>query len=488
MAAQGFRGLPAIDIDGYNGPSWWPLSEIAEARRNPGLRRVAFAWVLINIACVLTGVLNVRWGWNAIPVAIGPLRFDLTIWPPLVLSLLCAVWLGPLWGIVPAYLANFASSVSSGISWPVGALFSLAGAIEIAIFWGSMVTLNISPDLRRFRDFARFVAVALVAPTTSSLAVIIWNTANGLDFLAGQSTWRGWVLGDLVQTLLVAAPLLHWLGRPVRGLVDRQFPTSPRQSLTYTRAAILSFSVFTLMGVLVFVGIGMLQSSLDIDPRTRTTRGELLAPRLFEVEFFLVLLVVASIVATGVFSTALARMGERQRTLAYRESLTGCFNRRAFHELFQREADRSRRLGQGLSLAFLDVDHFKAMNDERGHETGDRLLQQLALRVQSVVRETDLLFRWGGEEFVILLPHTSPQDARALAERVREAVADRPFLGAELHPAVPMTVSLGTAGSAEYPRGGRGPAGPGRCRVLRGQAAGTQSRGGGAGRSGLIYL
>ncbi len=384
-------------------------------------------------------------------MAIGPLRFDLTIWPPLVLSLLCAVWLGPLWGIVPAYLANLASSVSSGISWPVGALFSLAGAIEIAIFWGSMVTLNISPDLRRFRDLARFTAVALVAPTTSSLAVIIWNTANGLDFLAGQSTWRGWVLGDLAQTLLVAAPLLHWLGRPVRSLVDRVFPTSPRQSLTYTRAAVLSFSVFTMMGVLVFVGIGMLQSSLDIDPRTRTTRGELLAPRLFEVEFFLVLLVVASIVATGVFSTALAQMGERQRTLAYRESLTGCFNRRAFHELFQREADRSRRLGQGLSLAFLDVDHFKAMNDERGHETGDRLLQQLALRVQGVVRETDLLFRWGGEEFVILLPHTSPQDARALAERVRVAVAERPFLGAELHPAVPMTVSLGTAGSAEYP-------------------------------------
>ena len=451
MAGQGFRGLPAIDEDGYQGPSWWPLSQLADARHLPGVRRIAAAWIAVNVVSIVTGILNVTWGWNAIPVAIGPLRFDLTIYPPLVLSLACAVWLGPLWGIVPAYLANFASSVSSGIPWPVGALFSLAGAIEIAIFWGSMVTLNISPDLRRFRDFVRFAAVSLVAPTTSSLAVIIWNTANGLDFLAGQSIWRGWVLGDLAQTLLVAAPMLHWLGRPVRSLVDRHFPSSPRQSLTYTRAAALSFSVFTLMGVLVLVGIGMLQSSLDIDPTTRTARGELLAPRLFEVEFFLVLLAVASIVATGVFSTALARMGERQRSLAYRESLTGCFNRRAFEELFQREADRSRRLGQGLSLAFLDVDHFKAVNDERGHETGDRLLQQLALRVQGVVRETDLLFRWGGEEFVILLPHTSPQDALALAERVRVAVAERPFLGAEYHPPVQMTVSLGTAGTDQYP-------------------------------------
>ena len=156
-------------------------------------------------------------------MAIGPLRIELTFYPPLVLSLLCAVWLGPTWGIVPAYLANLASALSSGIDWPLAALFSLlaalfalAGAIEIAIFWGSMVTLNISPDLRRLRDFFRFAAVALVAPTTSSLAVIIWNTAHGLDFRAGQRTWRGWVLGDLVQALLVVAPVLHWPGRPSR--------------------------------------------------------------------------------------------------------------------------------------------------------------------------------------------------------------------------------------------------------------------------------
>jgi diguanylate cyclase (GGDEF)-like protein len=293
--------------------------------------------------------------------------------------------------------------------------------------------------------------VSLVAPTTASLAVIIWNTAHRLDFLAGQGTWRGWVAGDLALSLMVVAPLLRFAGPPARGYVDRHFPTSPRQSVTYTRAALLAFGIFSLMGVLVFVGLGLLQSSLHIDPLTRNTRGELLAPRLFEAQFFLGLLVIALIVATGVFSTALARMGERQRNLAYRESLTGCFNRRAFPELFQREADRSRRLGQGISVVFLDLDHFKAVNDEQGHETGDRLLQQLALRIQSVVRETDLLFRWGGEEFVILLSHTAPADAPALAERVRAAVAERPFLGTEVHPPVSVTVSLGTAGTDHYP-------------------------------------
>jgi diguanylate cyclase (GGDEF)-like protein len=367
------------------------------------------------------------------------------------LSLVCAVWLGPMWGIVPIYLANLGSSLWSGIGWPLALLFSLAGAIETAIFWGSMVTLNISPDLRKGKDLIRFAAVSLVAATTSSLAVVIWNSAHGLDFGEGQKVWRGWVIGDIAQTLLVVAPLLRFAGPTVRGFIDRHFEASPHQSVTYTRTAIIAFCVFVLMGLLVFVGIGMLTRSLDIDPATRTANGELLKPRLFEIQFFLILLVVALIVATGAFSTALARMGERQKSLAHRESLTGCFNRRAFYELFEREADRSRRLGEGLSLVFLDIDHFKVVNDHRGHETGDRLLQQLALRVQGVVRETDLLFRWGGEEFVLILAHTGPEDAPAMAERIRAAVAERPFLAHEGGGPVPITVSLGTAGTVSYP-------------------------------------
>jgi len=448
---RAFRGLLAIDDDGYTGPSWWPLSHLAQATKSRGMRVVALAWLAINVVSVLTGILNVELGWNGIPARIGPLEIDLTVYPPLALSLASAVWLGPLWGIVPIYLANLASSVWSGIPWPLAILFSFAGAIETAIFWGSMVTLNISPDLRRGRDLLRFTAVSLVAATTSSLAVVIWNTAHGLDFGSGQKVWRGWVIGDFAQTLLVVAPLLRFAGPPVRAFIDRHFEASPHQSVTYTRTAVIAFCVFVLMGVLVFVGIGMLQGSLDIDPMTKTVNGELLKPRLFEIQFFLSLLVVALIVATGAFSTALARMGERQKNLAHRESLTGCFNRRAFYELFDREADRSRRLGHGLSLVFLDLDHFKEVNDDRGHETGDRLLQQLALRIQGVVRETDLLFRWGGEEFVLILSHTSPEDAPAMAERIRAAVAERPFLTHEPGSPVHITVSLGTAGTLDYP-------------------------------------
>jgi diguanylate cyclase (GGDEF)-like protein len=168
-------------------------------------------------------------------------------------------------------------------------------------------------------------------------------------------------------------------------------------------------------------------------------------------QLYLGVLVAALTVAASVFSTVLAQMGERQRRLSRRESLTGCFNRRAFYELFPREVERARRLGHGVAVVFLDLDHFKRVNDRYGHETGDRLLQQLAARLFGIIRETDLLFRWGGEEFVILLPHTDPGEAPALAERVRAAVADRPFLANEANHGVSITVSVGVADAVAGP-------------------------------------
>ncbi len=174
-------------------------------------------------------------------------------------------------------------------------------------------------------------------------------------------------------------------------------------------------------------------------------------PRLREMQLYLGVLVAALTVAASVFSNVLARMGERQRGLSRRESLTGCFNRRAFYELFPREVERARRLGQGVAVVFLDIDHFKRINDRYGHETGDHVLQLLSARLRGIIRETDLLFRWGGEEFVILMPHTGPGEAPALAERIRAAVAERPFAATASHSAVAVTVSVGVAGTAAWP-------------------------------------
>ena len=119
---------------------------------------------------------------------------------------------------------------------------------------------------------------------------------------------------------------------------------------------------------------------------------------------------------------ALAQALEVNRELATRDELTGLINRRAMLDLMALEHRRSLRSGRPMLLAQLDIDHFKPINDQHGHATGDRALQAFAGTVRASVRDTDVLARWGGEEFVLMLTDTSADHARELLERIRQAV------------------------------------------------------------------
>ncbi len=145
---------------------------------------------------------------------------------------------------------------------------------------------------------------------------------------------------------------------------------------------------------------------------------------------------------------AVAQRLARAEAASVRDPLTGLANRRAFERAFRREFERARRANRGLGLVMVDVDHFKSINDELGHDIGDVVLKQIAARLGGVLRETDLVARWGGEEFALLLPDaTAGSDVGPLgaAERLRESIAAEPFeLGHDLASRV-VTVSVGLA-------------------------------------------
>ncbi len=109
------------------------------------------------------------------------------------------------------------------------------------------------------------------------------------------------------------------------------------------------------------------------------------------------------------------------------EVLTGLYNRRYMMSRLQDEYDRSMRSGRPFSLILTDIDYFKAINDAYGHDCGDEVLKGLAKVLMNAVRSVDVLCRWGGEEFLMLLPDTELGSARVLADRIREAVADEVF-------------------------------------------------------------
>ena len=130
--------------------------------------------------------------------------------------------------------------------------------------------------------------------------------------------------------------------------------------------------------------------------------------------------------------------------LSISDGLTGLFNHRHVHEVLVKEFDRSMRSHEPLSVAMLDLDRFKSVNDTYGHQAGDAVLRRLAKILKATAREVDVLGRYGGEEFLAVLPGTELHDAAVFAERVREAVAEARFAIDDGN-AISMTVSGGVA-------------------------------------------
>ncbi|HCW44439.1 MAG TPA: hypothetical protein DGU45_03895 [Planctomycetes bacterium] len=142
---------------------------------------------------------------------------------------------------------------------------------------------------------------------------------------------------------------------------------------------------------------------------------------------------------------------ERLVSQVSRDPLTRLHNRRHLDEILRREIHRVRRYGGRFTVLLVDLDHFKEVNDCHGHVAGDTVLQEVSVRLERAVRETDTVGRWGGDEWLLILPETVPEDARVLSRRLRSDVREKAVtLGDSTE--LSMTVSVGIAG---YPESGR---------------------------------
>jgi two-component system cell cycle response regulator len=140
----------------------------------------------------------------------------------------------------------------------------------------------------------------------------------------------------------------------------------------------------------------------------------------------------------------MATLVEESRWMATTDLLTGLLNRRAFLESTGREVARTKRYNDSLSVILLDVDHFKHINDRRGHAAGDMVLAAVGKLLINALRTCDIVARWGGEEFVLVLPSTSLAGAEQVAERVRELMENAEIKDGN-GDAIPVTASFGVA-------------------------------------------
>src|SRR5438270_440952 len=158
----------------------------------------------------------------------------------------------------------------------------------------------------------------------------------------------------------------------------------------------------------------------------------------FQEEEISVLQSVAGICAIGIRN---AMQLHQAKTMASTDGLTGIYNRRGFETRIIESLGAAERNGLGLALLMIDIDHFKKLNDEFGHLLGDEVLRQVAKIFSQHIRKNDLVCRYGGEEFAILLPETQTDRAMAVADKLRRVVQDFQFPGVPR----PVTISLGVA-------------------------------------------
>jgi diguanylate cyclase (GGDEF)-like protein len=206
------------------------------------------------------------------------------------------------------------------------------------------------------------------------------------------------------------------------------------------RAYRLLFASYAMAGaVLLARGIGA-----GLTPAEFTSPA---SPDPYQTLLYLVAYVLVIAGSLGFLLMQKERADEETRRLATTDPLTGVFNRRTFIELAERELARSRRDATSLSLMILDLDHFKQVNDTYGHLVGDDVLVAFTSLIRDRARRGDLVVRYGGEEFCVLLPATSLPAAVALAERIRAATAATALTA---HP-MKITVSVGVTAYAGGP-------------------------------------
>ncbi len=289
---------------------------------------------------------------------------------------------------------------------PVGVLIALLDALT-QIWWGSANPFNVLTDLGLALSFA-------------ALALVLWR------FKQAQRPV------EYAIYLLIAAFLLSNL---YVDLTHDQAAEIPREILAWS----LWLIVIHLVGFLTFSPQeGAILSGLvylaNVGIGLSFTLPELLAgrrpPGLNE-------LIQAS-AATAITLVFLYRIGSLRQRYALIDFLTGVSNRRHLYQLFAYEVERAKRYRQPFSIVLFDVDHFKRVNDVHGHLVGDSVLRGLTQLALHVLRNVDDLGRWGGEEFLILLPETGADGAGRLAERLRSAVALHQF-----DEAGPVTASFG---------------------------------------------
>ncbi len=416
-------------------------------------------WCALVLASVALGLLSVMNNWSGLPLAFGGVTVYLTAYPTLIICLFLTLTCGWFWGAIPAYLSTLALAFYSGMPWHWAIIFACANPLGFAIMAVGYQAIPVSKTLRDSNAILFYIQLSFVASIFSSSGALIWCYTNHIDRTGLLAIWQGWWLGGLLQSVFIVGPLLAvtW---PFITRWQHSHPKYWRTASGNVRRSVLRLLGAISIGVLVYgaatieLADANLNQALAATPSAVTDAVSVLQQTTWV--FFWVFAMIILFIAffgyqlftrwqhsTDKLLRELHSANERLESLAQLDGLTGLLNRRTMDERLTKEWQRAKRTGNGSALVLLDIDHFKNINDRYGHAAGDLVIRTIAQSIQAEARGMDIASRYGGEEFVILLPQTDIGGAAQFAERIRARVAAA--VGYHETHALQVTISLGVA-------------------------------------------
>jgi diguanylate cyclase (GGDEF)-like protein len=444
------------------------------------MRRVPRLWQI----ALLGGVYFVA-AKASLLLAIPP-GYATAVWPPSGIALAAMLLLGSrVWPgiLVGAALANYTIDASLILAATLGtgnALEAIAGSALIRR------AIGVPQRFEHAGDVVKFVALAAltctIAATVAVLSLAIAGAVSWGDFLRN---WWTWWQGDVTGIIIVTPLILCWSVRkgadwsaPMRmeatclGLallavsyvvfgddagVLSPFPLS-FAILPFIIWAALRFSQRVVTASIAGVcGIAIYYTLDDLGPFALHASNESL---------LLLLAFISTVVVTGlVISAVLTERGRALDQLSYvltqaqeqaiTDPLTGLYNRRFLWEFLRREWVRARRGGRPLAVIMLDLDHFKRINDTFGHQAGDYVLAGIGGLLRNQIRSSDIVSRYGGEEFALVLPEATLDSVRQRVEAIRSAIKELDLT----HHGIPLGGITASLGIALFPDHADGPDG-----------------------------
>ncbi len=425
------------------------MTERADSRREPLIGRISHPGQVLLLAAVylVTAKLSLLY---AIPPG-----YATAVWPPSGVALAALlllgrrVWPGIWLGATLVNLTVASSLVTALIIGSGNTLEALAGAELVRRFIG------IPRRFERGRDVVVFVAAAAASCTiAATVAVVSLALGGAVSWPQFLPNWWTWWQGDVTGIVIVAPLILNWsLRRAATWPREKKLElacfgllllivthlvfihggvagTPPSFSLTF---AILPFMIWAALrfsqrvvttAIAASCAFAVYYTIGGLHPFPQTSRNESLLTLLAFISTVVVtgLVLSAVMVERGRVMERLARALDGLREQAMTDPLTGLYNRRYLLEFLQREWIRAKRSESTLGVIMIDIDHFKRVNDTFGHQAGDLVLTVVSSLLRMHIRSSDIVCRYGGEEFALVLPEASLESVRRRAEEIQAAI------------------------------------------------------------------